>query len=92
MSASDEQREAARKKLTEVVPHLALAIEMVRMAESKEAQVHLAVLVKNPDGSGRVGASFEAEEFLDDLARVLGFESSKALCHAEVEEEMRNGS
>jgi len=57
-------------RLKEVLPHIRIAIEMAKIQEPK-GTVFLAVGVKKPDGGGRLTAQFE-EEFLGDVARVLG--------------------
>jgi hypothetical protein len=36
------------------------------------ARTWLAIVAKNPDGSGQVGAELELEEFLADLELLLG--------------------
>jgi hypothetical protein len=57
---------------------MAIAISMLEI-EHPGAKVQLALVAKNADGSGRVGASFDSAEFFDDVARVMGFDDLRHL-------------
>lgn len=63
--------EKAKADLATVVPHLReSAMDALRQA-MPGAIVQLAIIAKNPDGSGQVGASFACEEFISDLETVF---------------------
>ena len=51
--------------------------------EIPDGEVQLSVVCRRADGSGKVKAGFEAEPFLEDLAKVLGFESFRELLNSE---------
>ena len=76
---SDEE---ARARLIKVLPHIDLAMRMVKI-DVPDGTVKLSVACHRPDGSGKITAGFEAEPFLEDLAKVLGFESFQELLEAE---------
>ncbi len=59
-----------RQKMLAVLPHLRFAIEEATNANSESA-IHIGILTKNPDGSGKVLSSFRAQEFIEDLATLL---------------------
>lgn len=58
--------EEIRERLHAMAFNLKLAVEMARVSEPK-GTVKLAIILKNEDGSGTMGASFDANEFLKDL-------------------------
>ncbi len=64
--------EAIREDMRAVIPHFRYAIKQARKQAAPEDRIRLAVMIRKPDNSGKVTASFDAEEFFDDLARVLG--------------------
>lgn len=72
----------AKKRLMGALPHISLAMEMARMQEP-EGKVSLAVIVKKSDGSGRMTASFEGEEFIKDIITLLGFKDLNELTMSE---------
>ena len=59
-----------KEKLRTALPHLRYAAKMAQ-EKTKSGTIELAIISKNPDGTGQVGACFRADEFLDDLAAVL---------------------
>lgn len=61
-------------RLSIVLPHIQVAVSKARA----EGEAGLAVTMVTPDGSGRLTAQFEAENFFADLATV----SDAALCAA----------
>jgi hypothetical protein len=63
--------ERAKADLATIVPHLRVAAEDALRRAKDGAKVEFAIIAKNPDGSGQVGASFECEEFLSDLETVF---------------------
>ena len=64
-----DEVKAALGRLLDALPHIQLAISIAKV-DSPNADVRLGILAKNPDGSGRIAASFE-EAFLHDLQLVL---------------------
>ena len=62
--------EEIRQKMLAVLPHLRFAIEEATAANNT-AVIHIGILTKNADGSGKVLSSFRAEEFIEDLAKLL---------------------
>jgi len=66
----EDGKDTPRGRLLNVLPHLAIAVEMARI-ETAGGTVGLGVIAKGADGSGRVSAQFEGE-FISDLGRVLG--------------------
>lgn len=64
-------KEEARASLIAVVSHLSIAAEMAKVQVGPGGTIKLAIVSQRADGSGSVGATFEAEEFCDDLVRVL---------------------
>jgi hypothetical protein len=61
----------AKADLSIVVPHLRAAAKDALRRAKPGAVVKLAIIAKNPDGSGQVGADFECEEFIADLEAVF---------------------
>jgi hypothetical protein len=64
-------QEEARQRLLEALPHVRLAMEMARI-EVPGGTVGLAIIAKSTSGTGRITATFDGDEFLRDLAEVLG--------------------
>ncbi len=62
----------ARERLGKVAPHLRAAARDAKLRAKPDARTWLAVIAKNPDGSGQVGAELELDEFLADLELLLG--------------------
>lgn len=69
---------AAQTRLKAALPHIALAVKMAQ-AQDPSGRVALAVLVKNPDGTGQITASFECEGFISDILEVLGYKDINEL-------------
>lgn len=69
--ATAAEKKEAVERLKLVLPHLFIAANMARL-EVPQGKVFLATIAKNPDGSGRVTASFEAEAFLRDVEALVG--------------------
>lgn len=63
--------EEAKADLATIVPHLRVAAEDALRRAKNGAKVCFAIIAKNPDGTGQVGADFECEEFLSDLETVF---------------------
>jgi hypothetical protein len=61
----------AKADLATLVPHLRVAARDALKRANAGATVEFAVIAKNPDGSGQIGASFQCEEFLSDLETVF---------------------
>ena len=59
-----------RNKMLQVLPHLRFAIEEAVKADPS-ARIELGILAKKTDGSGRVVCSFRADEFVEDLAKLI---------------------
>ena len=70
-----QQQQEARERLIKAIPHIVLAMSAAKVQGIEGSVVQLATIVKHPDGSGRVTSTFEGEEFLVDVAKVLGFDS-----------------
>lgn len=66
--------DTARDRLKAALPHLSIAARMARLQEP-DGIVGLAIIVKKPDGTGRMTASFECEGFIQDVLEVLGYKS-----------------
>ena len=76
----------SKQRLLETLPHLRLAIEMGKHAEP-EGSILMAVISKKADGSGTLICSFEGEQFLTDIAEVLGVADKPGWQPEEVEPE-----
>lgn len=72
------EAEEARARLRGILPMLAVMINQLRMQEPK-GKLQFAVVAKSPDGSGRVGPSWEFENFLKDLAMAVEFDEGMSL-------------
>lgn len=57
----------AKKRLQDGVPYLRHAIEN---AKKETGIVKLAIVSKNPDGSGKIFCEFDFEDFLNDVCTV----------------------
>lgn len=68
---TDDEREAARRRLRSVLPHLFIAANAA-MIEVQGGSLQLGIIAKSVDGGGRITASFEAETFLRDLEILVG--------------------
>lgn len=51
---------------------------LAKQSASADAHVKFACIVAEPDGSGRIGATFEAEEFIGDLRKLLDLVNPEA--------------
>jgi hypothetical protein len=60
--------EEARENLLVVIPHLRHAMALAK----EEGKPMLGILAVEPNGGGRIVVKFEAEEFVNDLCRLLG--------------------
>ena len=63
-----DAQKKAREKILLALPHFRYAVKEA----SEKGIMKLGILSYKDDGSGRVVASFEAQEFFDDLATALG--------------------
>lgn len=63
--------EEAKETLVKALPYFRSAVADAR-ASDHEGTVKLAIVHKYADGSGKVGMTFDCDEFFDDLALVLG--------------------
>jgi hypothetical protein len=61
----------AEERLRGVLPHLKIAMHMAKL-QVPNGTVKLAIVAKEPDGSGRITSTFEGEEFLRDLETLVG--------------------
>lgn len=75
----------ARSRLRSLLPHLEIASDMARL-DAPEGELRMAIMSKNADGSGKIGASFELEPFIKDLLELLGYENMNALLADDDEE------
>ena len=60
--------EELKKKFCLAIPYLRKAIADAK----KNGAVKLAIVSKKPNGSGKVECEFECEEFMTDLATLVG--------------------
>jgi hypothetical protein len=63
----------AAADLAQIVPHLHQAAKEVKEKAGSDSRIQLAIIAKRPDGSGQIGAAFDCDEFLSDLALVFPF-------------------
>lgn len=61
--------EEATEALKNALPYLRYAVEQAR---EDGGIAKLAVASENPDGSGKLIAKFECDEFFEDIATVIG--------------------
>lgn len=66
-----DPRYGAEERLYDVLPHLRLAIGMAKV-KVPGGKIGLAIVAKHDDGTGQVTATFEGEEFIDDVETVVG--------------------
>lgn len=66
---SDNNETSALDRLRAVLPHIKLAASMAKI-QQPDGQICLAIISKNAEGKGSMGASFEAEPFFADLEAV----------------------
>lgn len=59
------------ERLKAIIPHLKLAMSMAKI-QVPNGIVALGVIAKSPDGGGRITASFDGEDFFNDLETVVG--------------------
>jgi len=64
--------QAARERLIEALPLIELAIYMAK-AQNREGTIGLAITCTQPDGTGQITATFEAESFIQDILTIMGF-------------------
>jgi len=55
------------KKLSAIGPMLKTSVYTMELEGAKKEGMHLAIIHKNPDGSGRVGPMWQLGEFMSDL-------------------------
>jgi hypothetical protein len=67
-------RAAIRNDLCHAILHLRLALGMATVREAADVTAKFAVLVKKPDGTGRIAAEFDAT-LIDDMALYLDYET-----------------
>jgi hypothetical protein len=69
----DEKRttEDIKADMRCLVAALKIAVEMAKLSVP-DGKPALAILAKKPDGAGQVTATFEIEQFLSDLALLVG--------------------
>lgn len=67
----------AKKRLINILPHLGIAFSMAKIQVPPDGKVCIGIIAKEADGGGRVTATFEAEQFFEDLVQVLGFKDFK---------------
>jgi hypothetical protein len=63
--------EEAKETLVSALPYFRKAVADARTSDS-EGTVKMAIVHKYADGTGKVGMTFDCDEFFDDLALVLG--------------------
>lgn len=66
----DKSMQTAKDRLKIVIPHLIHAIQLAE--KEADGQGQIAIIANNKDGTGRVTASFEASEFIEDLKEITG--------------------
>jgi hypothetical protein len=71
IDAPTEEQRKAIKSLSALYPILAVMTKQVEL-ENPGGQIRLAVISKSPDGTGKVGPSWEVEQFLNDLKTLAG--------------------
>jgi hypothetical protein len=64
----EKRRETAIDKMKKALPFMRHAVKLA----AADGAVHFGILSVRPDGSGTVMAKFEAAEFFDDLALIVG--------------------
>lgn len=64
-------KDELRKKVLLALPHLRFAAEEAKAEAGTDGKVLFGVLVKKPDGTGRVLATFDAGEFVEDMAALI---------------------
>lgn len=67
-------REEIREDLCSAILHLRLAFGMAKVKEAADVTTKFAILVKKPDGTGRIAAEFDAA-LIDDMALYLDYEA-----------------
>jgi hypothetical protein len=68
---NQQNREAARQRILQVIPHLRYSIKEAEKHFSGEGKVEIGILAVAHDGYGKVISRFSANEFLEDLATVV---------------------
>lgn len=63
----------AKERLCQFYPYLRDEIDKIKL-EEPNSSIKLAIISANND-MGRIVASFECEEFFDDILKVLGFQT-----------------
>ena len=61
--------DTAKKRLRTIIPHLEIAKNM-GYYQVPNSKTELGVIAKAEDGTGKVVASFEFEQFLEDLKEI----------------------
>ena len=83
-----DDKESAAARLREVLPFL---MEAVIDAKSDGSRAKLAVIQERANGTGKLTARFDSEEFMDDLITLLGEPSSEDKAYAKLVREMHHG-
>lgn len=68
---SDAPQDTPCDRLRLVIPHLRAAATEALGKANPDAKAELAIIARNQDGSGQVGAGFELEAFLVDVGQIL---------------------
>jgi len=64
-------KEKARLKFLQALPHFRLAMEMAKEAAGPEGKVGLGIIAIPTDGNGHITAQFHGDEFFEDLATLI---------------------
>lgn len=67
----NDKKGEIREKFREVLPYIRYAMKKASKETAGGGTVMFGILVRNPDGTGRIVADFRAGEFFDDLAEIL---------------------
>lgn len=62
----------ARKDLWNFLPMLKLFKAALGLQSGKEAELQMAIIAKRPDGTGQIGPTWDAEEFMQTLEILAG--------------------
>lgn len=60
-----------RNKVLRVLPHLRFAQEEAKKVAGEGGRVLIGIISVKPDGAGKVLATFEAGEFIEDIAALI---------------------
>lgn len=62
----------ARKDLWNFLPMLKIFKAALSLQNDKDAEIQMAIIAYNPDGSWQIGPTWDAEEFLQTLETLAG--------------------